>query len=79
MNKERLYRGIDAITDQDWGFLKVWGKDYEGSIHPNNISKGEAQLLKILGRLLPERIMPFVVRQWGGEEGEEKFKENITR
>lgn len=78
MNKERLDLAINGITDSEWTCLSVFSDDPDSSVHPVHITWTEALLLKILGRVLPERITPWFVRQFAGEAGEAKFKKSIS-
>jgi hypothetical protein len=79
MNKERLNNAINTITDFEWSPLKLFDEKSETTIQPMYITRSEAFLLKAVGKVIPEKIMPFVVRMWGGPEGEEKFKEIVAQ
>jgi hypothetical protein len=78
MNGERLDRAINKITDANWSPVKAFTDDDTG-INPEFITKGEAKVLKAVGRVIPQVLMYFVVRQFAGEEGENVFIESLYK
>lgn len=74
MNKELLYQGLEGITDQDWRISGIIS-DSESSMHPEYITPVEAKLLKLVGVITPAKLMPFIVRQFAGQDGEKIFIE----
>lgn len=76
---ERLNAAVDGITDSKWSLLKaLTGKD-EISRDPEYITVTDAKIIKLLGRIVPLRFMPFVVNQWAGIEGRKAFENELKK
>lgn len=66
MKTKELSQALKVVTDQKWRLWELMGPEY--------ITPGEASFLRCISYFVPERFLPFLVRQFGGIEGEEAFK-----
>ena len=73
-------KALETITDHTgWNIIRAF-TDSETSMQPEFVTPAETTLfLKPLTYILPLSWIPFGVRQWAGQDGEQKFVEEATK